>query len=61
MYKGKNCVERPTKNKPGWTKNELLDECKKLGLECKTTMTKAQICEVLNKVNKEIPKKMMFQ
>ena len=57
MYKGKNCVERPTKNKPGWTKNELLDECKKLGLECKTTMTKAQICEVLNKVNKEIPKK----
>ena len=56
MYKNKDCIGRSSKYHAAWTKNELLEECEKLGLHCPKSMTKAQICGMLNE-NKKSPSK----
>ena len=56
MYKNKDCIGRSSKYHAAWKKDQLLDECEKLGLRCPKNMTKAQICQVLNDGTKS-PKK----
>ena len=43
-YKGKLCLGR---GKGVWTKKELLEECKKRGLTCRTSMNKTRLCQIL--------------
>lgn len=43
-YKGRDCVGRKSKTNDAWTKEELLEECKLLGLKCPANLKKEDLC-----------------
>lgn len=55
MYNDKDCSGRKTKMNPGWTKQELINELKRLKIPYKSKMTKAELCHLLTSfVNEEL-------
>ena len=47
MYNGRSCSERTTKQNLAWSKDQLIQECRRLNIPYKSSMTKLQLCQLL--------------